>query len=107
MYGDTDEVRYGGPCRGRTYGPLIKSGFKGAAEGRGMIGHPCASSVSYDQDRLSHVVSFCLESYRFASFANTLITLGQRDRGARLGKGDPGGALRRLYPGNVGLPKNF
>jgi hypothetical protein len=64
----------GGPCRGRTYGPLIKSEAEGVAQFDDDIGNTLRGPGTSRQGYLSHFVPVRLTSTPFVSSANTVLT---------------------------------
>ena len=48
--------KFGGPCRGRTYGPLIKSEAKGVAQVLDELGNPLLPLAEWRRGSLSHFV---------------------------------------------------
>ena len=65
---------FGGPCRGRTYGPLIKSEAEGVAQVIDSLGNPLLALSDSRRGFLSHLVSVHLTSTRFVASANTVLT---------------------------------
>ena len=55
---DTEVVeKFGGPCRGRTYGPLIKSEAEGVAQVFDDMSNPLVALGDPRRGSLSHLVS--------------------------------------------------
>ena len=65
---------FGGPCRGRTYGPLIKSEAEGVAQVLDGLGNSLLSLSNSRRAYLSHFVPVHLTSTRFVASANTVLT---------------------------------
>ena len=66
--------KYGGPCRGRTYGPLIKSEAEGVAQVLDGLGNPLVIAMQYAVDQYSQFVSTCRSSTGFVALPNTVLT---------------------------------
>ena len=64
----------GGPCRGRTYGPLIKSEAKGIAQVFDDMGDPLAFPVVSSICPPSRFVPPCPRSTTFVRLFNTVLT---------------------------------
>jgi hypothetical protein len=64
----------GGPCRGRTYGPLIKSEAEGVAQVVDGRGNPLVIAMQYAVADYSRFVSVCRSSTRFVALPNTVLT---------------------------------
>ena len=65
---------FGGPCRGRTYGPLIKSEAEGVAHVVDSLGNPLVIAMRYAVDQSSQFVSACRSSTGFVALPNTVLT---------------------------------
>jgi hypothetical protein len=65
---------FGGPCRGRTYGPLIKSEAGGFAQVIDGLGNPLLALSDSRRGYLFHLVSVHLTSTHFIASANTVLT---------------------------------
>ena len=65
---------FGGPCRGRTYDPLIKSEAEGVAQVLDGLGNPLVIAIRYAVDQYSQFVSACRSSTGFVALPNTVLT---------------------------------
>ena len=68
----------GGPCRGRTYDPLIKSEAEGVAQVVDSLGNPLLALSNSRRAYLSHFVAVHLSSTHFVASANTVLTPANR-----------------------------
>jgi hypothetical protein len=66
--------KFCGPCRGRTYGPLIKSEAEGVAQVLDGLGNPLVIAMQYAVDQYSQFVSTCRSSTGFVALPNTVLT---------------------------------
>ena len=96
---------FGGPCRGRTYGPLIKSEAKGVAQVLDDLGNPFFQPHQERGCELLVFVPVRSISPRFAARLNTVITppppIGIHSTHVGLGT-----LLRNAPPGTKGGPAN-
>lgn len=70
-----------GPCRGRTYSPLIKSASLGVAQVIDGLGNPLVIPMQYAVAEYSQFVSTCRSSTGFVALPNTVLTPERVPRG--------------------------
>jgi hypothetical protein len=85
----------GGPCRGRTYDPLIKSEAEGVAQVLDGLGNSLLSLSNSRRAYLSHLVPVHLTSARFVASANTVLTPGGKVFSRRVPRERPPGLVRQ------------
>ena len=89
---------FGGPCRGRTYGPLIKSEAEGVAQVVDSLGNPRSHCGAYLEGSLPLFVSLSRVLPAFAGHANTVLTPDKpgKSKGRAFGLGGDLLGTRRL-----------
>ena len=65
---------FGGPCRGRTYSPLIKSEAEGVAQVIDDVGNSLVFTTREVLGHSSQLASICLSTAGFVALRNTVIT---------------------------------